>query len=262
MQSQAPNGSTANILEKKEKIPASRKRLIRLVKGAAGIKKKASPLFPENGLSIVERYFHHMPDTSPQVVLTYGGRIIMPERATFLSVERIMDMNKRTAAKVFRCASTVDYDKQEFVPMGDTAADIRIPYKFTELVDETTHRKIQQQEVNQRYDMRSTKFPLWSVHIVGPKEMQEGICVGTNIPGAVRMDSFPKFYIFWSFHHCIADGLSGWAFIRLFMSEMSVDSFHEVPIPLDQFSVTKIPPPLLDNYIDPKFFELLPGIVP
>jgi hypothetical protein len=201
-----------------------------------------------------------MPDTSPQVVLTYGGRIQMPPKATFLSVERILDVNKRTAAKVFRCASVVDYETQTFVPMGETAADIKIPHKFTELVDETTHRKVQQQEVNQRYDVKSNEYPLWSIHIVGPKEMEEGICVNADIPGTVEMKEFPSFYVFWTFHHCIADGLSGWAFIRLFMSEMSHDNFQRDPIRLEQFPITKMPPPLLDNFIDPPLIDLVPGI--
>jgi hypothetical protein len=253
--------STSNIVEKnKEKIPAGKKRLIQMVKGAAGIKKKPSPLFPENGLSIVERYFHRMPNTSPQVVLTYGGRIIMPEKATFLSVERLVDVNKRTAAKVFRCASVVDYDTQTFIPMGDTAADIKVSLKFTELVDNTTHRNVQQQEVNQRYDTKSKELPLWSIHIVGPKEMEQGISVNADIPGATPMQEFPKFYIFWSFHHCIADGLSGWAFIRLFMSEMSQEFFQRSRIQLDHFPIVKYPPPILDNYIDPHLMDLIPGI--
>jgi hypothetical protein len=49
------------------KISGKKKRLIRMVKGAAGIKSKPKPFLPENSLSAIERYFHHMPDESAQV---------------------------------------------------------------------------------------------------------------------------------------------------------------------------------------------------
>ena len=50
-----------------KKLSGKKKRLIRVVKGAAGIKKNAKPFLAENSLSIIERYFHHMPVESAQV---------------------------------------------------------------------------------------------------------------------------------------------------------------------------------------------------
>ena len=49
------------------KLSGKKKRLIMMVKGAAGIKSKPNPFLPENSLSAIERYFHHMPDESAQV---------------------------------------------------------------------------------------------------------------------------------------------------------------------------------------------------
>ena len=51
------------------KISGKKKRLIRMVKGAAGIKSKPNPFLPENSLSAIERYFHHMPEESAQVLI-------------------------------------------------------------------------------------------------------------------------------------------------------------------------------------------------
>jgi hypothetical protein len=49
------------------KLSSKKKRLIRIVKGAAGLKSKTQPFLPANSLSVVERYFHHMPAKSAQV---------------------------------------------------------------------------------------------------------------------------------------------------------------------------------------------------
>ena len=50
------------------KLSGKKRRLIRMVKGAAGIKSNPpKPFLPSNSLSIVERYFHRMNDKSAQV---------------------------------------------------------------------------------------------------------------------------------------------------------------------------------------------------
>ncbi|KAJ3357164.1 Anaphase-promoting complex subunit 2, partial [Kappamyces sp. JEL0680] len=236
------------------KPTSKQKRIIRVVKGAAGIKKKGKPFLPENGLSIVERYFHHMPPQSAQVVLVYGGGIIMPKGAKHLSVDRIVSIMKMTSAEIYRTACLLNYETQEFTPMGTSAADIRIVTRFTELVDETTVARTAQQELNQKYDVGSGL--LWNIHIVGPKEMQgEGI----NAPPDDDNFIFPKFYIFWSFHHCISDGLSGWCYIRHFMTKMGPELFQPSPPNLQSVLITTTPPPLIDNLISTNFIGLIPA---
>lgn len=140
--------------------------------------------------------------------------------------------------------------------MGKTAADIKLTYKFTALEDDTTFAKVAQKEVNQKYDMKDGTISLWNVHILGPKEMQgEGIRAPDNDPDFV----FPKFYMYWSFHHCISDGLSGWAYIRKFMSRMGPESFQIQGPSLDSVNIVTAPPPLIDNLIKTNWIELLPG---
>jgi hypothetical protein len=121
------------------------------------------------------------------------------------------------------------------------------------LIDDKISTVVAQQELNQKYDVHGTD-PLWNIHIVGPKEMQDGLNCDPNADF-----DFPKFYVFWSFHHCIADGLSGWAFIRVFMSMMAPEFFQAIPISLESIVVNQTPPPLIDNIIYANFFEVIPG---
>ena len=68
----APEGPSVPVQDEhpvKVKLSWKKKRLIRMVKGAAGIKSKPNPFLPENSLSAIERYFHHMPKESAQVLL-------------------------------------------------------------------------------------------------------------------------------------------------------------------------------------------------
>jgi hypothetical protein len=232
-------------------ISRKKKRIIKVVRGAAGISKKMNGVIPTNGLSSIEQYFHYMPQHSSQVILTYCGRICLPEKADFLSVDRILDICKITAAQVYRTSSVLDFESQTFKPMGSTAADISIRNKFTEYENEDTVRKIAEMEINQQYDLKE-ELPLWSMHIVGPKEMLAGI---TRIDG----ESLPKFYLFCSIHHCIGDGLSGFAFFRILMSKMKSSAFKKDPIDLKEFAITTVAPPILDNYINPSIIGIIPG---
>lgn len=239
------------------KLSGKKKRLIKMVKGAAGIKSKPNPFLPENSLSAIERYFHHMPKESAQVVLLYGGRIQLPKGSKILSVDRLVDVMKLTAAEVYRTASVLDYDSHIFTPMGNFASELRLTHRFTPLEDESTFAKVAQKEVNQKYDMQGANSSLWNIHIVGPEEMLRGIIE----PEDAKNFEFPKFYIYWSFHHCISDGLSGWAFIRKFMSKMGAENFQIQRPLLDSAAITNTPPPLIDNLIKTNWVELLPAYI-
>jgi hypothetical protein len=233
-------------------IAISEKKRIKYIKSAAGIRSKIQkPICPTNGLSSIERYFHHMPQSSSQVVLTYCGRIQLPLTATYLSIDRILDVCKITAAEIYRTSSKIDYIAQTFEPLGESASDLKLKYNFTEFVDEDSLRKAAEMEVNQKFDLFD-QSPLWSVHIIGPKELLDGI---------TRKEELPKFYVICSFHHCIGDGLSGFAFYRLLMSKMSFAAFQSKPLDLNTFPITKTPPPILDNYINSNIFQVIPGIL-
>jgi hypothetical protein len=191
-----------------------------------------------------------------KVILIYGGRMLLPKGSKILSVERLVTIMKITAAGFFRTASTLDYDTHLFTPMGENASDINLTHRFTVLEDESTCAKVAQKEVNQKYNLKDKTIALWNIHIVGHKDMETGIIAPENDESFI----FPKFYIFWSFHHCISDGLSGWAFIRKFMSKMGPESFQLETPSLDKALITTCPPPLIDNLINTNWIELLPGI--
>ena len=252
----AQSNSPLNPTPKSAKLPKSKKRMIKYIRSAAGIRTKPqNPLFPDNGLSIVERFFHRMPSTSPQVILSYCGRLQLPKGSTYLSFDRVVDVAKLTAAEIFRTSSLLDYEKQTFESYCDTADKIIVPYKFTPRIegrDDAMYNQILRSELNQKYDIETSNARLWNIHIVGPKEMETGMDIE-------KSDNAPELMLFWSFHHCICDGLSGFAFIRLFMTKMIPEAFSQVPMDLSTVKVSKIPPPLLDNYINPHFFQLLPG---
>jgi hypothetical protein len=238
---------------KKQNLSFQKRRIIFMVKSAAGVRRKPRPVLPADSLSIVERYFHHMKDNSAQVVLTYGGRLSLPKGSTHLSVSRLVDIAKIASAEIYRTSSVLQFDTHQFNSTSKTAAGIKINFKFTELVGDKMSSTVAQQELNQKYDVHGSD-PLWNIHIVGPKEMQDGINCEPNADFV-----FPKFYVFWSFHHCIADGLSGWAFIRVFMSMMAPEFFQAIPISLETIVVNQTPPPLIDNIIYANFFEVIPG---
>lgn len=183
----------------------------------------------------------------------YGGRIAVPPSSKFLSLERIVTVMKMASAHIYRTASTLDYESHCFEPMGTSASDVRITHRFTVLEDEKTHEVVAQREVNQKYNMTDKKSPLWNIHVVGPSELLTGI-------HATSDDFvFPKFYIFWSFHHCISDGLSGWAFIREFMARMGPECFQVDPPAIQDIPIVTRVPPLIDNLIRTNWIELFPG---
>ena len=249
----AESSSLLNPTQKPVKLSKQKRRMIRYIRSAAGVRHKPqTPLFPDNGLSIVERFFHSMPSNSSQVILSYCGRLKIPPGSTYLSVDRVLDVAKATAAEIYRTACTLNYEKQVFLPTASTADLLKVPYKFTPFEDESTYIEVLRSELNQKYDIESPSAKLWNIHIVGPKGMIEGIDLN-NETDALEIS------IFWSFHHCICDGLSGFAFIRLFMTKMTPEAFSQKPLDLSSIPVTTTPPPLLDNYINPRFYQLFPG---
>ncbi|KAJ3317374.1 hypothetical protein HDU76_001203 [Blyttiomyces sp. JEL0837] len=67
------------------------------------------------------------------------------------------------------------------------------------------------------------------------------------------------FEIMFTFHHCLGDGLSMFAFARTFLENVQAEKFNADDIHLENVLVNKEPPPVLDNLLNPNFFEILPA---
>lgn len=68
------------------------------------------------------------------------------------------------------------------------------------------------------------------------------------------------FEISFSFHHCLGDGLSMWAFGRTFLKYAKQEYFLAKDLELSRIPLSKEPPPILDNLMNPSLFEILPGM--
>jgi hypothetical protein len=67
------------------------------------------------------------------------------------------------------------------------------------------------------------------------------------------------FEIAFSFHHCLGDGLSMWAFARTFLKYCEKEYFVKPDLELQKVPLDQDPPPILDNLMNPSLFEVLPG---
>ncbi|KAJ3325130.1 hypothetical protein HDV06_004886 [Boothiomyces sp. JEL0866] len=250
------NNTHSNVVVVKPK--KANKRMIKWIKSTAGIKSKPpKPLFPPNSLSITERYFHktHM-ENEAQVIMMVGSRVLMPRKARHLSLKRILDICKLTQAEFYRTASTVDFDTQVMIPMGATAADLRIEYSFTPFVDATTTAEAIKYAINYRYNIKDSSAPLWRVDIVGHPDIVEGITLAEE-----SQEVLPNFYIYFSFHHCLGDGLSAFSYAKEVFRNFHATNFNLPDLHLDTLAVTPLPPPLLDNLIKANFVEIIPAAI-
>ncbi|KAJ3262291.1 WD40 repeat domain 95 [Boothiomyces macroporosus] len=246
----------ANIVVVKPK--KANKRMIKWIKSTAGIKTKPpKPLFPPNSLSITERYFHktHM-ENEAQVIMMVGSRVLMPRKARHLSLKRIIDICKLTQAEFYRTASTVEFETQVMIPMGATAADLRIEYSFTPFVDASTTAEAIKHAINYRYNIKDSSAPLWRIDIVGHPDIVEGITLAED-----SQEVLPNFYIYFSFHHCLGDGLSAFSYAKEVFRNFHAANFNLPDLHLDTLAVTPVPPPLLDNLIKANFLEIIPAAI-
>ncbi|KAI8902074.1 hypothetical protein BC833DRAFT_574966 [Globomyces pollinis-pini] len=242
-------------LPSKQKEKRLSKKKINWIKSVAGIHSKPYPLFPDNGLSINERFFHANASNSPQVVLLVAIKVALHKDTKHLSENRLLDLVKWTSSEMFRTACTVDYASQTLVPMGETAADLRIKSSFTTFVDDKTPLQVAQKAINYRFNMKDPTYPCWKVDIVAPNEIRgDGITLSEN-----SVEKLPTFHILFSFHHCLGDGLSVFSFTRLFFSKLTSDAFNAESLNLQNIPITKAPPPILDNYIYSNFFGVVPA---
>ncbi|KAJ3190559.1 hypothetical protein HK101_008595 [Irineochytrium annulatum] len=68
------------------------------------------------------------------------------------------------------------------------------------------------------------------------------------------------FEIMFSFHHCLGDGLSMFAYARTFLENADARHLNADHLDLANVPVVNEPPPLIDNLLDPWIFEVIPVI--
>ncbi|KAJ3196367.1 hypothetical protein HK101_009180 [Irineochytrium annulatum] len=79
---------------------------------------------------------------------------------------------------------------------------------------------------------------------------------GTRDPDIV--EGHPYFEIMFSFHHCLGDGLSMFAYARTFLERADRENLLAEDLHLENIEVVREPPPLIDNLLDPWFVEVVP----
>ncbi|KAJ3193214.1 hypothetical protein HDU67_005206, partial [Dinochytrium kinnereticum] len=70
----------------------------------------------------------------------------------------------------------------------------------------------------------------------------------------------PYFEIMFTFHHCLGDGLSMFAYARTFLECANAEHLNSDDLHLENIPVVQFPPPLIDNLLDPWFLEVVPVI--
>ena len=257
---------------------------------ATGLLKKGKslkPITPINGLSIPETYFYSSPADKPQVIMSIWMRLLTPPNQS-TSVARIIDLVKLAAAEHYRLCCSINPDSKTFEPLAFNAANLPLLVKIVpRKSDEKTYEAVLRKELNTNFKLEG-KRPLWKVAIVASeekaKEYQEYLGksgdfhkkLDSNDPNTVLEEidqsltstpiqetscNYEKFEIAFSFHHCLGDGLSMWAFARTFMKFMDKRFWDlDQDLGLEKVVLADSPPPILDNLMNPGFFEILPGI--
>jgi hypothetical protein len=208
-------------------------------------------------------------------------RIMTPPNCS-TTVARMIDLVKLAAAEHYRLCCWFNSDTKTFEPLAFNAANLPLNVKVVARKSEQrTWEAVLRKELNTNFRLE-TKTPLWKIAITASperaKEYQNGsVLKESTDPSneAVDVDqslavtpsrqdtnsNCDTFEIAFSFHHCIGDGLSMWAFARTFMKYVDKKYWDvNVDLGLENVVVTEVPPPILDNLMNPGFFEILPGI--
>ncbi|TPX64375.1 hypothetical protein SpCBS45565_g05929 [Spizellomyces sp. 'palustris'] len=74
-----------------------------------------------------------------------------------------------------------------------------------------------------------------------------------------RLEDRRHFEIIFSFHHCLGDGLSMYAFAKSFLAVCDADHLNAGDLRLETVALVTEPPPLVDNLINPYLVQVLPG---
>ncbi|KNC96990.1 uncharacterized protein SPPG_07807 [Spizellomyces punctatus DAOM BR117] len=73
-----------------------------------------------------------------------------------------------------------------------------------------------------------------------------------------RLEDKRHFEIIFSFHHCLGDGLSMYAFAKTFLAVCDADHLNASDLRLETVALVTEPPPLIDNLFNPYLVQVLP----
>ncbi|RKO90454.1 hypothetical protein BDK51DRAFT_11863, partial [Blyttiomyces helicus] len=227
---------------------------------------KGRPVIAANGLSITERIFYASKPGRPQVVMGIMIRLRPPPTLSpsKFTVTRIIDLLRLAAASHYRLISYIDPQTMLCHRLGNTVADFHLPHRIVprgsgedSWRNEATWETVFREEINRTFDTSDTSKPLWRVALIVPPEMMEGEGerrVGRVEGGALR----PYVELMHTFHHCLGDGLSMFSFSRSFLDLCDKERFDVEDLKLGEVELTTVPPPVLDNLVNPSVFEVLP----
>ncbi|KAJ3044428.1 hypothetical protein HDV00_002321 [Rhizophlyctis rosea] len=249
-------------------------------------KKSKSSVLPPNALSITERFFYNSPPGKPQVIMTFVLRLQPPPQVPHLTITRIVDILRLSASSHHRLISYIDPKTQITHPLGKTAADFNLPYRVIKRSGPETWANAFRRELNTNFDISDITKPLWRVSIIaGGKvggveeegddgrtvveggegvegkekdgEVEEGSVILTSSQGA-NFGNDLAFDVMFSFHHCLGDGLSMFAFARTFTALCDAKHFNAPDLHLENVLLDVNPPPIIDNLVNPYLIEVLP----
>ncbi|KAI8827427.1 hypothetical protein BJ741DRAFT_630119 [Chytriomyces cf. hyalinus JEL632] len=243
-----------------------------------------SPIVNPYGLSIIERVFHKSPPNKPQVIMCLTLHCSLPPKVHNITGERILDLIRIAQSKHFRLASFVHPRTMRVCPLAETADKLPLNYRFVlkpRSNGEHVWKDVFAEEINTNFDLDDTSKPLWRAAIVVPQGMmprsrsrefhhggsstaptkqfgKSKTVLGEALP---ELGSERGFSIIFSFHHCLGDGLSMFAFCRTFSECANAWYLTSPDLRMDEIAVVQEPPPLLDNVMNPNVFEVLPTAI-
>ncbi|KAI9339788.1 hypothetical protein DFJ73DRAFT_846144 [Zopfochytrium polystomum] len=211
-------------------------------------------------------------------------RLRLPESVPVFKVGRVVDLLRLAQARHYRLASYIDPETMIAHRFCEKAKDLPCSYRFVKREKEDTWKSVYEQELNTNFDVLNTSKPLWRSVIILPDELMPKD--GPVLAGATELvaanvsptfvpnpdttgDMFgrvspaivegrPYFEIMFTFHHCLGDGLSMFAYARTYLEKADAEHMNSDDLHLENVPVTNEPPPILDNLFEPNFFEILP----
>ncbi|KAJ3067583.1 hypothetical protein HDU98_009210 [Podochytrium sp. JEL0797] len=251
--------------------------------------KQIKNIVDPTGLSIIERVFYKSPPNKPQVIMSLALHFTLPNSVTSLKPERIVDLIRIAASKHYRCSSFVDPVSMNAHPLAPTADKLPCNYRFikSDPNNPNAWQNVYAEEINTNFDLKDWLRPLWRASIIIPESWlpsptsrvhdeesplpsvlefgsskvraSETGSFGETLPPASSDNS--SFKIIFSFHHCLGDGLSMYAFCRTFAECAEASFLKTDDLHLERIVVAQEPPPLLDNVFNPSIFQVLPTAI-
>jgi hypothetical protein len=172
-----------------------------------------------------------------------------------LSEQRIKDLVTVAACSHYRLCCSLDTQTMTYVPLASKASELNLLFTFSSLPRE----EVLQTALNRVFDYNAGK-PLWHIDIIAhPCIAGDGICLARDEQEAAErnVQYDPSFSCIFSFNHCLGDGISMLAFAKTFLNLCVAQNFNKDSLDLHLVEVSKEPPELLDNYINPSCFGVI-----